>query len=182
MKAGRRDLAKQFVGAVSVEVGPDLKMTRMQAHADGGFTYSFNWRGNGFQIMVRKDGKVLGVSGVKKKAPPSDVAKIAKEYVLKRTPMAKAAVVTAQQPKKLGPASLRFKPGEIWYERKHGWYFAPLEQKKNGNLQGLVVDLGDRNTKAKLNSIFPDHVAAYDVVEPPDYIEETFRDNPRFKG
>lgn len=90
VKAGRRDLARQFVRAISVEVGPDLKMTRMQAHADGGFTYSFNWRGNTFQIMVRKDGKVLGVSGVKKKAPPSDVAKIAKEYVLKRTPMAHA--------------------------------------------------------------------------------------------
>jgi hypothetical protein len=77
------------------DLGNGLKSTRMKAWPDGGFTYSFNWNGNPFEIMVRKDGQVLGPSAMRKKAPPPDVVKTAREHVIARTPGAKASFKAA---------------------------------------------------------------------------------------
>jgi len=85
--------------AVSVDLGNGLKSTRMKAHPDGGFTYFFNWKGNTFTINVRKDGQVMGITDVRKKAPPSEIGKVAREHVIKRTPMAKGSTKVKAQPK-----------------------------------------------------------------------------------
>ena len=101
LKAGRRDLAKRFVGAVSVDLGNELKAMRESWNRNNsGATFHFKWKNNPFEILlferediVTKNGvtqpeRTLHLSshatGVKKKAPPKEIVEQARQYVLKR--------------------------------------------------------------------------------------------------
>ena len=123
LKAGRRDLARQFVGAAAVDLGNDLKSMRESWNRNNsGATFYFKWKNNPFEILlierediVTKNGvtqpeRTLHLSsfptGVKKKAPPKEVVEQARQYVLKRVGWQniKASVVTAADGQAIGYA------------------------------------------------------------------------------